>query len=93
MVALGAKWVLRVRWAGRSYYSRLLSEFDFLAATRPSRGSGRGGCGGERDMSATLRDLRTPSMASYPGGLRPQAACELVDGAEGSPLAALGVTG
>ena len=30
MVALGAKWVLRVRWAGRSYYSRLLSEFDFF---------------------------------------------------------------
>ena len=74
MVALGAKWVLRVRWAGRSYYSRLLSEFDFLAATRPSRGSGRGGCGGERDMSETLRDLRTSITHTLPtpsGGCSP----------------------
>ena len=73
MVALGAKWVLRVRWAGRSYYSRLLSEFDFFGRDEAVEGLWSGWvCGGKRAMSATLRDLRTSIThklyPSYPVG-------------------------
>ena len=65
MVALGARWVLRVRWAGRSYSRRLLSEFDFLGERERLRGSERGGCRGDKEKWMALRDLCTVFVQSF----------------------------
>ena len=75
MVALGAKWVLRVRWAGQSYYSRLLSELDLFGRDEAVEGLWSGWVRRrEGPMSATLRDLRTSITHTLPtpsGGCSP----------------------